>query len=399
MRQAVQACALPRTCGRRSRPDCAAQRRSRSRPSTRAYTQLDLDKCRHTQGREVEDYGSWRCAGYGGIAVRAQRRRSAHVRQLRPQRRARAVRRGETFPRFNSAYKGPSNGASRRRPDGKPRAVRHHPALERHSSRTTSATRTRPVLVVTRLGPGGVCHVGYVDARANPNANELAQQLADEQARTFKCGTDKPVVAGKVSPGLFMPGRTAHSNRQKDARTGVRASRRQARSAEFRSAVPGVGNLVETAFAEPLRGAGHGLAAECAIELHRRIVVGQRPDHQALQAALAEVAARRGEQAAAEAEALILGAQIKLVDLAVVEQAARAVAAVVGVARDLVAERQQRDAAALADRAVPPVGTAARDQLVEFDSGDDALIGGAPSLVVSLRDRQPRRTALRGEFR
>jgi hypothetical protein len=61
------------------------------------------------------------------------------------------------------------------------------------------------VLVVTRLGPGGVCHVGYVDARANPNANELAQQLADEKARSFKCGADKPIVTGKVMPGLYMP--------------------------------------------------------------------------------------------------------------------------------------------------------------------------------------------------
>src|SRR5262249_56544880 len=27
------------------------------------------------------------------------------------------------------------------------------------------------VLVVTRLGPGGVCHIGYVDALANANAD------------------------------------------------------------------------------------------------------------------------------------------------------------------------------------------------------------------------------------
>ena len=93
------------------------------------------------------------------------------------------------------------------------------------------------------------------------------------------------------------------------------------------------------------------LAAQRAVEFHRRLVVRQRPHHQALQPALREVAPRRGEQAAAEAEPLILRPQIELVDLAVVEQAARAVAAVVGVARDLVAERQDGDAAALADGA------------------------------------------------
>ena len=66
-----------------------------------------------------------------------------------------------------------------------------------------------------------------------------------------------------------------------------------------------------------------------------------------------EILARGGEQPAAEAEALEFGPQIKLVDLAVVEQAASAVAAVVGVAGDLVAELQDGDAAAFADRANP----------------------------------------------
>jgi len=34
-----------------------------------AYTPFDVDKCRHRKGREVEDYGEWRCPGYAGIAV------------------------------------------------------------------------------------------------------------------------------------------------------------------------------------------------------------------------------------------------------------------------------------------------------------------------------------------
>ena len=66
-----------------------------------------------------------------------------------------------------------------------------------------------------------------------------------------------------------------------------------------------------------------------------------------------EVAPGGGEQPAAEAEALEFRTQIKLVDLAFEMQAAGAVAAVIGVARDLVAEHQHADAAALADRADP----------------------------------------------
>jgi hypothetical protein len=46
----------------------------------------------------------------------------------------------------------------------------------------------KPMLAVTRLPPGAVCHVAYVDVKANPNANELARKAADEIARGFKCG-------------------------------------------------------------------------------------------------------------------------------------------------------------------------------------------------------------------
>src|SRR5258708_18796879 len=106
------------------------------------------------------------------------------------------------------------------------------------------------------------------------------------------------------------------------------------------SVAPGERNLFETAAAKALRGSRDRLAAERTVELHRGLVVGQRPDHQALQSALRQIAPRRGEQPAAETQALILRAQIQLVDLAVIEQAARAVAAVVGVARDVVAERE-----------------------------------------------------------
>jgi hypothetical protein len=54
------------------------------------------------------------------------------------------------------------------------------------------------MLVVTRLPPGAVCHVAYVDAQANPNANELARKAADELARGFNCGEDEVKVIGET---------------------------------------------------------------------------------------------------------------------------------------------------------------------------------------------------------
>src|SRR5689334_6343278 len=160
-----------------------------------------------------------------------------------------------------------------------------------------------------------------------------------------------------------------------------------ARMARKTSSIPGVGDLVEHLLAELFRRAGDRAAAEGPIELDRRLVVGQRPHDQALHPALHEIAPRRREQAPAEAEPLELGAQVELIDFAIVMQAARPVAAVVGVARDGVAERQQRDAASLADRTLPPVRTASDDQPLELPARDDALVGGPPSLVVRISHR------------
>jgi hypothetical protein len=53
-----------------------------------------------------------------------------------------------------------------------------------------------------------VCHIGYIDARANPNANELAREIADMHARSFRCATDKPIrrVQVELRAGLAGAG-------------------------------------------------------------------------------------------------------------------------------------------------------------------------------------------------
>jgi hypothetical protein len=64
------------------------------------------------------------------------------------------------------------------------------------------ATESSPagqVLVVTRLGETGtVCHVAYVDALLNPNANALAREAADTIARIFTCSHDEPGWIGNT---------------------------------------------------------------------------------------------------------------------------------------------------------------------------------------------------------
>jgi hypothetical protein len=45
-----------------------------------------------------------------------------------------------------------------------------------------------------RRGP--VCHVAYVDVKANPDANELARKAAEGIARGFDCGKDAIKIVG-----------------------------------------------------------------------------------------------------------------------------------------------------------------------------------------------------------
>ena len=82
--------------------------------------------------------------------------------------------------------------------DGKPFAIiqRWHIADGADLDKS-DRPKTKAMLVVTRLGPGPVCHVAYVDAVANPNANELARKAADDFARDFKCGKDEIKTIGQ----------------------------------------------------------------------------------------------------------------------------------------------------------------------------------------------------------
>ncbi len=175
-----------------------------------AYTTFDSKTCRHTKGTAEEDYGSWRCPGLNGIGITLsagdQRMYVTYGRASKGEDLAST----QTFPAFNNVYSGTVEWRGEAQPGGK---IKPFATILRWNVMTGKdedaalgpVVSSGRVLVVTRLGPGGLCHVGYVDARANADANELARKIADETARTFRCGTDEPRVLGKVGPGLAMP--------------------------------------------------------------------------------------------------------------------------------------------------------------------------------------------------
>ncbi len=171
---------------------------------TYAYTKIDLNTCRHTKGTDIEDYGSWLCRGHAGIPVYIaggdQRAFVSYGRNAKNE-----VAASETLSAFND-HGDMIEWRIENLPDGKTRPfatiLRFGTTVQAPDPNPDGRTVDGQVLVITRLNPGGVCHVGYVDGRANPEANMLARQVADERARAFRCGKDSPGVYGKTGPGF-----------------------------------------------------------------------------------------------------------------------------------------------------------------------------------------------------
>lgn len=161
------------------------------------YTTFDSQTCRHIKGKDVEDYGSWRCRGLNGIDVRLSAGDQRMYVTFGNAPKDEDLAATQSFPGFNNVYKGTVEWRGETLPDGKfkPFAtiLRWNVVTDSdHVNARGPVVATGRVLVVTRLGPGGICHVGYIDARSTPRANEVARKVADDTARGFRCGTDEP---------------------------------------------------------------------------------------------------------------------------------------------------------------------------------------------------------------
>ena len=173
--------------------------------NTSVYTEFDVKRCRAVaHGKSPVDQGAWLCPGHGNFRVKLEvadeRMAVSFVRSGKEE-----AGKFETFPAFNDAYSGRIEW---RLKAGSAFAtiLRWNVMTQGDQEKATGPVKpSGRVLVVTRLAPGGTCHVGYVDAVANSDANLLARAIADEKAQEFKCGQDKPEVRGKRTPGLAFP--------------------------------------------------------------------------------------------------------------------------------------------------------------------------------------------------
>lgn len=190
MRMPVCAAAFAVACG----PLSAAEISS-------AYTDLDLDKGCSTFSLNEEggEFANMACNGWSGYPVLVY---SGDLRE--------SIFYGfppagdpvwESFDGFNSA--GPKI-EWRLETDG----GRTVPFATIHRWRVSDGDdpkRTTEVLVVEKVGQVDArdgCAVGLVMASGNPNANEMARRIADEQARDFACGADERVIVGDPMPSF-----------------------------------------------------------------------------------------------------------------------------------------------------------------------------------------------------
>jgi hypothetical protein len=155
-----------------------------------AYTRLDLDACREIPPAADDPLqsGAWWCEGYGGMKVYVS---EGDLRFFVSygESAAEELAAQTTLPAFNHVGQ---TIEWRVGADGTPFAT-----ILRFFTSTGDGTPDGQVLVLTRLGaPGQVCHIGYVDARANPDANALAREIVDKVASDFDCGTENAIPYG-----------------------------------------------------------------------------------------------------------------------------------------------------------------------------------------------------------
>lgn len=168
---------------------------------TSHYTDLPFDEPCATL--ETDPLGGvFMCAGYSGYGVliaESDLRSSVffgHVGEWYPE------GAWESFESFNSI----NEKIEWRLMDGVPFATILRWTVSFDGSDEANEEDKGSVLVISKVGQPGVgeaCIVGYVDARANENANELAREVADSVTVDFQCRVDEPEFHGEQ--GFLTP--------------------------------------------------------------------------------------------------------------------------------------------------------------------------------------------------
>ena len=167
-----------------------------------SYTSTAPKDCR-TVGKPENGSTTQVCPGKSGLVVVISEDDLRQTVSVGPNRLAASKEpAAETwFAPFNST----GNTVEWRAVDGTPFAIIQRWLIaDNNDTDKAGSPISKPMLAVTRLPPGAVCHVAYIDGQANRNANEVAHQAADEFARDFKCGKDEVKVVGEKGAAVSL---------------------------------------------------------------------------------------------------------------------------------------------------------------------------------------------------
>ena len=151
-----------------------------------SYTDLDLDQCTVVQS---DDFGStWACSGLKGLPVMVS---EGDLRMFVSYGLTSTIEKAaeQTLSPFNRLGETIEWRVSNAEGQWKPFAT-----ILRFFTARESGEGEGQVLVVTKVAPGATCHVAYIDAIANADANDLARRTADEKAMDFSCENEPEIV-------------------------------------------------------------------------------------------------------------------------------------------------------------------------------------------------------------
>ncbi|HWM49124.1 MAG TPA: hypothetical protein VNR11_19660 [Xanthobacteraceae bacterium] len=169
---------------------CAVGAPALAQQAASRHTSTKAQQCRAVKMPEPDSAASV-CRGLAGLVVVVA---EEDVRQSVSVGRTRAA--AEKEPAATTFFGPPSfaHEAIEWRLDAK---TRRPAAIIQRWTLIPSEEPRRDILVVTRLPPGPVCHVAYIDVAKNPDAAALARKAADEEARTFDCSKDARVIGAR----------------------------------------------------------------------------------------------------------------------------------------------------------------------------------------------------------
>ena len=169
------------------------------------YTELKLDDCMAIEPSATEkpktDYGHWQCDGmteeWPVHVFGDDLRYAVSYGENGPQERA-AQQWFGPFNRIHTTLEWVKAGDSIRTLKPVATILRFFLQVEGDDGKP----REHPILVITQLKPGAVCHIAYVDAGKNKHANRDARMAAVRLGGSYNCDVE-PEIVGPTTPILF----------------------------------------------------------------------------------------------------------------------------------------------------------------------------------------------------